>query len=150
MTTKKPKPPMPRDLPWTTRRAREAFSRNNDPHGILRAAAKHALSADASEPLSADTTEQLVVVPDRVFQNLGRIATALEDIATFMRVITSPPGTASPTAEVPLQTYMSGQWRRRAGDIYDRVAEPGSPNAGTTMADEMFGTAHDAPEKQDE
>jgi hypothetical protein len=103
--------------------------------------------------LSADTPseeQQPVVVPDRVFQNLGRIATALEDIATFMRVITSPPGTATPTAEVPLQTYMSGQWRRRAGDIYDRVAEPGSPNAGTSMADEMFGTAHDAPEKQDE
>jgi hypothetical protein len=98
-------------------------------------------------PLSADaTTEQLVVVPDRVFQNLGRIATALEEIAKIMQVIGKPPGT-SPTAEVPLQTYMSGQWRRRDGDIYDRVAEPGTPNAGTTMADEMFGTAHDAPEK---
>jgi hypothetical protein len=97
-------------------------------------------------PLSADTTEQLVVVPDRVFQNLGRIASALEEIAKIMQVIGKPPGT-SPTAEVPLQTYMSGQWSRRDGDIYDRVAEPGTPNAGDN---EFFGTAHDAPEKHDE
>lgn len=114
-----------------------------------KAALARAAALGADTPATPTSEEQLVVVPDRVFQNLGRIATALEDIATFMRVMTSPPGAATPTAEVPLQTYMSGQWRRRDGDIYDRVAEPGSPNAGATMADEMFGTAHDAPEKQE-
>jgi hypothetical protein len=115
-----------------------------DKAALARAAA---LSADTPEQASE---EQLVVVPDRVFQNLGRIASALEEIAKIMQVIGKPPATAQPGAEVPVQQYMSGQWRRRAGDIYDRVAEPGSPNAGTSMADEMFGTAHDAPEKQDE
>jgi hypothetical protein len=100
-------------------------------------------------PLSADapTQEQLVVAPDRVFQNLGRIASALEEIAKIMQVIGKPPATAQPTAEVPVQQYMSGQWHRRAGDVYDRVAEPGTPNAGDN---EFFGTAHDAPEKHDE
>jgi hypothetical protein len=103
--------------------------------------------------LSADTPseDQLVAVPDRVMQNLGRIASALEEIAKIMmQTFGKPPVVGQPTADIPVQQYMSGQWHRRAGDIYDRVAEPGSPNAGTSMADEMFGTAHDAPEKQDE
>jgi hypothetical protein len=107
---------------------------------------KRPLGADRTDLTEADQLAdqymisrrfgELTSVLDRNGQILLRIAKALEALAK-----------PQPTAEVPVQQYMSGQWRRRDGDIYDRVAEPGTPNAGTTMADEMFGTAHDAPEK---
>jgi hypothetical protein len=89
-----------------------------------------ALSADRPDLTEADELADRYMISRRfgeltsVLEHngkiLGRIADALEVLAAQPR----------PTAEVPLQQYISGQWRRRDGDVYVRVAEPGSPNAG--------------------
>jgi hypothetical protein len=95
---------------------------------------------EAKRPLSADTSEPTQrAVPDWVAQGyldkLSRIADALEKVAKLMQEFKPPvmPGPAG-------LDFIDGQWRRRAGDVYARVAEPGSPNAGDA---ETFGTAHD-------
>jgi hypothetical protein len=109
-----------------------------------------ALSAD-TPPKRPDLTEADQLADQyMISRRFGELTRMLEHNGEFLkRIAKALEALAKPqqTAEVPVQQYMSGQWHRRDGDIYDRVAEPGTPNAGTTMADEMFGTAHDAPEK---
>ena len=37
------------------------------------------------------------------------------------------------------EEFMSGSYHRRAGNIYDKVASPGTPNAGDADADDTSG-----------
>jgi hypothetical protein len=79
-------------------------------------------------PLSADTTQP--VERDRIAHAyMSRMAGALEEIAKLLQVVAKPP-VMMPGTDNRDRDFIDGQWRRRAGDVYASVAEPGSPNAG--------------------
>jgi hypothetical protein len=87
---------------------------------------------------------------ERTLQSLDRIAVALEEIAKMLEmleeitkmvaVLTGPPVTTSDERAGSGPRFISGGFRRRAGDIYGRVAEPGSPNAGDRDDDNSSGS----------
>jgi hypothetical protein len=63
---------------------------------------------------------------DRNGMVLRRIAAVLEKIESGMRPTQPRPDPGDPEN----RKFLSGRWHRRSGNIYGRVAEPGSPNAG--------------------
>jgi hypothetical protein len=54
----------------------------------------------------------------------------LHRIADILEMATQRPRSAQPPASL-----MSGRWHRRDGNVYSRVAERGSPNAGNLEKD---------------
>lgn len=75
---------------------------------------------------------------------LGEMAALLRRIATTLEKIAASAGgqrvVSIPTRQGPdgvLEHFLDGQWHRRSGDVYAKVAEPGSPNAGETESDEQ-------------
>lgn len=82
-----------------------------------------------------DDKEMLLRFMTQIVASLNRIANAFERPVTEVR-------TADPV-EVP--EFMSSQWHRRSGDIYARVAEPGSPNSrDTSHGDDTAGDVRPA------
>ena len=104
---------------------------------IPKRSARHAKKKTTTKPIEPDLLEVLTFIAretTRISGALERIVDSMLQQPTMHRV--GPSDLAGGSEE-----YMSGQWHRRAGDVYDKVASPGTANAG----DETFGTAHEEP-----
>lgn len=68
-------------------------------------------------------------------ENITAILKSIHDVLVRSMVQVAP----GPASEYPggEEAFISGQWHRRPGNVYDMVAEPNTPNAGKVgQADE--------------
>ena len=102
---------------------------------IPKRSARHAKKKAATrKPIEPDLLEVLTFIA----RETTRISGALERIVDSMLQPPMQHRVGPSDLAGGSEEYMSGQWHRRPGDVYDKVASPGTANAG----DETFGTAH--------
>ena len=100
---------------------------------------RHAKKKAPTKSIEPDLLEVLTFIAretSRISGALERIVDSMLQQPTMHRV--GPSDLAGGSEE-----YISGQWHRRPGDVYDKVASPQTPNAGNVS----LGTAHDAHDK---
>jgi hypothetical protein len=85
------------------------------------------------KPTETDSSERVLQALERVRQRVNVLERDMDVLAKQVAKLNAnvpPAGSQQPRGPViEQQGYLAGQWHKRDGTVYGRVALPGSPNA---------------------